>query len=173
MKYYLISTDYNNPFPEIINWYKKIDPRQINVKNFGKISQWTLLEMNADKETVFPDILSDPYFLLSAAAMDLVRDYEPDIKATGVRLCNYENLLNKEYYLPLLPVVCCLSEKSDFIHKDMDIRKGVIIQEKTKDRSLFRLGGIEADRVAVRMDLLEILLRREAYGLQLEELEVI
>lgn len=173
MKYFLIETDYHNPFPEIINWYKRIPPRQLKAENFNQIEDFTLLDIKADEHTVFPDILTNPYFLLSADAREIVNSYEPAMQMKGVRLYQSQNGINQEYYLPLLPVLSCLSEDSEFLHKSIDVKRAVIWEDKTNGRTLFQIGGIEKRRVVIRMDLLESLLRREAFGFFLKEVEVI
>lgn len=173
MKHFIIEAESRNPLPEIINWYKKINPRHINDQDFYHIKKWTLLDIKISKETIFPDILSDPYFLLSADATKVVESYEPDMQMIQVRLFSQKDQVNLPYYLPILPVIDCLSEQSEFIHGDVDIKKGILMESKTEGRTLFQLAGIDTQRVVIRLDLLESLLRREAVSIRAQELDVI
>ena len=77
------------------------------------------------------------------------------------------------YFLPILPIINCLSNQSEFIHEDIDISRGVIIERETTGRGIFQLAGIETQRVVIRLDLLESILRREPISIRVQEIEVV
>lgn len=173
MKYYMIEAESKNPLPEIKNWYNRINPKHINKRDAHKIKEGIFLEVSVNKDTIYPGVMSYPYFLLSADAAKVASAYDPDLWLIGIRLFSRENRINKPYFLPILPVIDCLSVQSEFTRMNIDIKKGVIIETKTEGRALFQLGRIEKRRVIIRLDLLESLLRREALSIRAEELEVI
>lgn len=145
----------------------------INERDAYKIREGTLLEVKVNKDTIYPDVMTDPYFLLSADAAKVVSAYEPDMTMISLQLFSRENRISKHYYLPLLPLIDCLSVHSEFTTYRFDIKRAVINEAKTAGRALFRLGGIEKRRVVIRLDLLESLLRRDALSIRVAELEVI
>ena len=173
MQHFLIEAETRNPLPEIINWYDKIKPQYINEMNAHKIKEWTLLDVNMSQNTIFPDILSNPFFLLSKDIARLVNKYEPGIKMIGVNIFSRKYRIFLPYFLPILPVINCLSIQSEFINGDIDIRRGVIIEKETTNRALFQLAGIKKQRVIIRLDLLESILRRVPVSIRVQEIEVV
>lgn len=173
MQHFLIEAETEDPLPAIINWYDQIKPQYINEMNADKIKEWVLLEVDMNQDTIFPDILCDPYFLLSKDAAKLVHQYEPGIRMIGVNLFSGKYRIFLPYYLPILPVINCLSSKSEFINEDIDISRGIIIEKETAGRALFQIAGIETQRVVIRLDLLESILRREPLSIRIHEIEVV
>ncbi len=173
MQHFLVEAEIRNPLPEIINWYDKINPGYIDEMNAHKIKEWTLLEVNMNQDTIFPDILCDPFFLVSKDIAKIVNKYEPGIKMIGVNIFSEKYRIFLPYFLPILPVINCLSVQSEFVNEDIDISRGVIIEKETFGRSLFQLAGIEAQRIVIRLDLLESILRREPVSIRLQEIEVV
>ena len=173
MKYFIIEAENSNPLPEIINWYNKINPKYINEESVSKIEEWKSLEVKVGNESVLPDVFSIPFFLLSMDASHIVRLYEPYIHMIGVRLISTPDRINIPYYMPILPAVECLSERSELTRGGLDIIRAVVEESRIGKRKLFQLGGISKRRVIIRLDLLESLLRRKAVSLKIEEVEVI
>ena len=173
MQYFLIEAETQDPLPEIINWYGKINPQYINEKDADKIKNWELLNVKVCQDTVFPDVLSDPFFMLSKNAAEIVSHYEPGISMIGIQLFSRKNRILLPYFLPILPMVNCLSSQSEFVNEDIDISKGVLVEKAISSQALFQLAGIDTQRVVIRLDLLESLLRREALSIRIQELEVV
>lgn len=173
MQHFLIEAETKDHLPEIINWYDKIKPQYVNEMSAHMLEEWVLLDVNMNQDTIFPDILSDPYFLMSKDAAEVVRQYEPGINMIGVNLFSRTYRIFLPYFLPILPIINCLSIKSEFINEDIDLSRGVIIESKTSERALFQLAGIETQRVVIRLDLLESILRRGAVAIHIQEIETV
>ncbi|MCI8774163.1 MAG: hypothetical protein HFI50_09590 [Lachnospiraceae bacterium] len=173
MQHFLIEVETKDPLPEIINWYDKIKPQYVNEMNAHKIKEWLLLDVNMNQDTIFPDIFCDPFFLLSKDIAKLVNKYEPGIRMVGVNIFSKKYRIFLPYFLPILPIINCLSNQSEFIHEDIDISRGVIIERETTGRGIFQLAGIETQRVVIRLDLLESILRREPISIRVQEIEVV
>lgn len=91
----------------------------------------------------------------------------------GIQLFSRKNRILLPYFLPILPMVNCLSSQSEFVNEDIDISKGVLVEKAISSQALFQLAGIDTQRVVIRLDLLESLLRREALSIRIQELEVV
>ena len=98
MQYFLIEAETQDPLPEIINWYGKINPQYINEKDADKIKNWELLNVKVCQDTVFPDVLSDPFFMLSKNAAEIVSHYEPGIRMIGIQLFSRKNRILLPYF---------------------------------------------------------------------------
>ena len=73
MKYYLIrESDQIKNTPHIINWMKKIDKRNITWGRYNKIPRVTTLYVEDNNFTVFPDVLSRPFFLITDKLHDIL-----------------------------------------------------------------------------------------------------
>lgn len=173
MQHFLIETETNDPIPEVINWYDKIKPQYVNENNAHKIKEWMLLDVNMNQDTIFPDILCDPFFLISKDIAKLLGQYEPGIKMIGVNIFSREYRVFLPYFLPILPVINCLAAQSEFVNEDIDISRGIIIEKATYGRAIFQLAGIETQRIVIRLDLLESILRREPLSIRIQEIEVV
>ena len=63
MKYFLVKTDPQfDTAPEIIDWFKRIDRRNIRLGKSYEIENRQLFFIKGNPQTVFPDVLSFPFF---------------------------------------------------------------------------------------------------------------
>lgn len=65
MKYYLLDTDQKNRIPYNINKNHAIDTRYLTKENIDKIPMWNVVEMTFPNEGFFPDLLCNPWILMS------------------------------------------------------------------------------------------------------------
>ena len=174
MKYFLISTEMNNnPMPNITNWYKQINPRDIAPERAGNIPQWTLLDVNNGAEAIFSDVLSMPGYLVSSMIYTVLNLYNPDIQYRKMALFDKKVPQALEvYYLPILPVCNCLLPESELSRDKSKVIRGVIDLAKTRRRPVINLGGVTNTHIAFRLDVVESILRRGAKGIKLAELAI-
>lgn len=169
MKYFLLSKD--KAFitaPDILNWYE--DLKLIDEKNLYKMEKRKILKIKGEKRRVWTDVISVPNFFVSKKIKEIIEKYDNKIKFKQVILLDSENETKEVYYLPLLEFIDCLSDKSNI--KMNRIEKGVLEKEKIKDKIIFRIGDVKNRYVVIRLDLAESILRRNARGISLEEIEV-
>jgi len=173
MKYFLISTERtNNPIPNIIDWHKQIEYRDITSERAGNIPEWTMLAIDNEIDIVFTDILSKPGFLVSPMVHDTMRLYDPYVQCKRVVLKDRLTHAEEQYFLPIFPVCDCLLPESKLNMDRSNIIHGVIDQEKVKRHPFFKVGGVSNTHIAFRLDVVESILRRGAKGIKLSELEL-
>ena len=173
MKYFLIRTEMtNNPLPQITDWFKQIDPRDITPERAGNIPQRLQLNVNNGAEAVFSDILSMPGYLVSSTVYTVMKLYEPYMQSRQIMLCDRLAQKIELYHLPILPVCDCLLPESELSRDKSKVINGVIDLEKTQRRPFLKLGGVTNTHIAFRLDVVESILRRGAKGIKLTELEI-
>jgi len=173
MKYFLLSTEMtNNPLPQITNWFDQIDPRNVTPERAGSIPQRTQLRVNNGAEAVFSDILSMPGYLVSPKVHAVMKLYDPYVKYRQMILFDKQAKMAKLYLLPILPVCNCLLPESELSRDKSKIIHGIVDLEKTQHRPFLKVGGVTNTHIAFRLDVVESILRREAKGLKLIELEL-
>jgi len=158
--------------PDIINWYDKLDVRQIKRGESYKLPRRMILEIQKNENTVFTDVVSKPFLLYSDKVKEAVDIYETKIPYKQIVLLDGKSLLTALYYLPILETVDCLSDKSELNRDGSVIRRAVLDKAKLPNRSIFKLGGVKSTYMVVRLDLAESILRRGVRGIRLKETEI-
>lgn len=173
MKYFLVRMDPQfDTAPEIIDWFKRIDRRDIRHGESYKIENRQLFFIKGRPQTTFPDILSFPYFMVTEIIRNVIRMYEPHTIFKEIVLLDQENSDTCTYYIPVLEYVDCLSIYSKLTKDRSTILEGVLNKGKVSDCSIFYLEGVGNLYTVVRMDLVESILRRGAKGLELNEVKL-
>lgn len=173
MKYFLLDTDpaYMDSL-DIINWYGKIDVRNIRYDKAHLLPSRMLLYMRGYERTVFTDIVSKPFFLVSEMVKDVIRMYQPETIFKEIILLDAEHEKSQRYFLPIFRELKCLSEKSTLNLDRSVIKRAILSKRKLEDRSVFRIGDVKGTYIAARLDFVESILKREAAGVRLTPLEV-
>ena len=155
MKYFLLHTDPQyTTAPDLLDWRDKIDPRYIRKGRSYRLPQRELLLIRENPDTVFTDVLSFPFFLVTQLGKDVICLYEPKTIFKELVLLDRANQAAEVYHLPILDAVDCLAEKLG-------------------KQALFFLDGLKNTYVAARLDLVESLLKRGARGIGLTPLEIV
>lgn len=173
MKYFLLDTDpaYMDSL-DIINWYGKIDVRNIRYDKAHLLPSRQLLYMRGYEKAVFTDIVSKPFFLVSEMVKDVIRMYQPETIFKEIILLDAENEKTQRYFLPIFRELNCLSEKSTLNSERSVIRKAILSKRKLKDWPVFRIGDVNSAYITARLDFVESILKRKAAGVRLTPLEV-
>ena len=170
MKYFLLKTDPQfDTVPEIVDWFRKIDRRDIRMGQSYKIESRQLFFIKGNPQTVFPDILSFPFFMVTEKLRDVIRMYEPRTIFKEIVLLDQQYPKTCTYHLPILEYVDCLAPASRLTRDRSTILEAVIDPEKTGDRSIFYVASVGNLYTAARLDIVESFLRRGAKGLGLRE----
>ncbi|SFR67920.1 hypothetical protein [Anaeromicropila populeti] len=175
MKYFLIeqNKDFSHT-PQILDWFGKIDVDKLNVETAEEIPFRTVLNVKADPNLFYPDILTFPFFMCSKKVFEVVKLFEPNLEYKEIIFQDHQKNSDVDfYYLPILHKVDCLDSRSQFNLNKSEVIKPVIQETNIINRSVFLLDGIKKRTVVMRLDLVEALLRREITGLGIEEIEVI
>lgn len=174
MKYFLLHTDPQyTTAPDLLDWRDKIDPRYIRKGRSYRLPQRELLLIRENPDTVFTDVLSFPFFLVTQLGKDMICLYEPKTIFKEMVLLDRANQAAEVYHLPILDAVDCLSDQSEWNADRSVLRRGVLRAEKLGKQALFFLDGSKNTYVAARLDLVESLLKRGARGIGLTPLEIV
>lgn len=173
MKYFLLQT---NPIyltsPNIINWYGKIETKNINMQNAYLLPKRELLFIQESANTIFTDIISKPFFLVSELIKEVILLYQTGTIWKEIILLDGKYEISKKYYLPIFKDVICLSEKSILNLDKSVIKKAVVKKEDLPEEAIFKVGGLKNTYIIARLDFVESILRRKAIGVGLVEVIV-
>ena len=174
MKYFLLKTDPQyDTYPQIIDWYKKIDHRNICIGRSHVIDHRQLFFIQENINTIFPDILSIPFFMVTDLPKDVIKMYEPKTVFKEIVLLDSKNAKTCTYHLPILPHIDCLCPSSELTIDRSTILSPVIDTRKVGDQSIFYLSGVKNLYTVARLDIIESFLRRGLKGIGLSEMKVI
>lgn len=168
MKYFHIRTNpHFSTAPEIIDWFKQIDRRKIRLGRSFEIENRQLFFIKENPNTVFVDILSFPFFMVTEVLKDTILMYEPRTIFKEIVLLDQKYARARTYYLPILEYIDCLCESSKLTKDRSTILEAVINLDKVNDHSIFYLEGVGNLYTIARLDIVESFLRRGAIGIDL------
>lgn len=171
MKYFLLKTDPRfEPAPEVIDWFRRVDRRDIRLGRSYKIEDRQLFFIKAHPDTVFPDVLSFPFFMVTERLRDVIQMYEPRTIFKEIVLLDQAHANMGVYYLPVLEYVDCLAPASRLTRDRSTVLEAVMDGDTAGDRSIFYLGGVGNLYTVARLDIVESFLRRAAAGIGLTEI---
>lgn len=149
MKYYQITVHdkYTAPTPK--GWFGIIDPKTIERKGIFGLQKRILLHVDKHMQMVFTDVVTSPYFMVSALVRDVIKMYAPDTFFARIIFFDKENRRSKAYYIPDIPIA----------------------EEGVKGKVMMKMWSKDTGKqlVVMRMDLVESILRRGAVGIGLKE----
>ena len=157
---------------QIVNWYKELDIRDLHEGGYDKIPRRTLLRIQPNEKTVFLDVISSPFFLMTEKIMKCTALYEPNLLFKEMILLDQKNGKTQTYFHPMLRELDCLTENCIFNLDHSELKEIELEEEKTEDKAIFRLSEVKKSCVIVRLDLLESMLRRGAIGFSIREVKV-
>lgn len=152
MKYYVLEQQMGNHIPNIINWYDKLDVRKINKKHHNELPSIIMLDIKRVSDTIFPDMIFYPIFLVSKEVMEVIKMYDDMIIYHSVVLNDVKETGGSIYFLPILEEILDASE----------LKKNSIILGYKVDQN--------KRNIVIRGDLLESILFRETIGISLHRM---
>ena len=172
MRYFFIEEDKNYVNRvRVRNWTKKIPSEILYHKSYLKIPKRIVLEIEPNQKTDFVDVIMVPFIMVSEKIKKVMDVFEPNMQYREIVLLDKTYEKAEVYYLPVLKEIDCLGKDTVFNLDHSMIKKPVLNKSKIEDQSIFRLIEGPASSCVVRMDLLECILRREAYGFTISEPE--
>ena len=154
MRYFILR---QNPFLgqkiQLNGWQEKINTKWICFQDFYKTPRRCVLTASFGENTPFPDIVINPFLLLSKLIMDVVKLYGEPVYRRDIIIINEQEQQSKQYYLTMLEMV----------------GQGRILWE---ERNLFCMEIKNKKEIVASQDFAESILRRGAVGIDLEEVEI-
>lgn len=173
MRYFLMKKDERyTDVPQFRDWFQQIDVRDITPLRSHKLAYRTLLQIVPYEHNTYPDILFSPALLFSQKMRDIVALYEKRITYKQIVLLDSENMVTELYFMPILSIVDCLTEESEYNLDHSVVTKAVLDQAKIPGKSLFWLDNVKSKHTIIRLDLAESILRRQVEGLVLIDVEL-
>lgn len=145
-RYLTLTSQKGNPTPQVVNWYGKLDVRNVNRKDYKKIPAPLMLEMKTGVDAVYPDIMTSPVLMVSEEAMEVILLYDQQMPFFFLALFDTEKEESVSYYCPVLA-------------EDADGGK----------EALYRIKRREGYEIRICEELAESLLERGAVGMELGE----
>lgn len=173
MDYFLLKQDerYTNT-PRIIDLFKKIDTRNINLLKAHNIEDIIVFNVTADDNCEFLDVLDSQVFLISDDMKKIIEKYDRDILFKRLPLIDKKNSRQKNYSLPIFNEIEALSDKSEFNLNKTVVKKIILDKEKIQGKKIFKIKESSKPLIVIRLDVAESLLRRNFKGIKLERLQV-
>lgn len=173
MRYYWIKEDKNyTPAPQIKNWFGAFDIRKLKPGYYKEIPKRMLFYIERNPNTIFTDILVFPFFLVSEKIKDCLQLFEPNLEFKEFILLDRSNRKAQEYFLPQLSELSCLTKNSQFNLDHSKLNYIELNPEEIKEKAIFTLAEVKSRYVIARLDVIESMLRRNAKGLCIEEVDV-
>ncbi|MBU3179541.1 hypothetical protein KPL47_25110 [Clostridium estertheticum] len=173
MDYFLLKQDerYTNTL-RLIDVFKKINMKNLNLLNAHKIEDMIIFNVNADDNCEFLDVLDSQLFLISDELKKIIEKYDRDILFISLPLIDGLHDRQENYFLPIFEEIEALSDKTE-LGLDKRIIKNIILsKKKIKGKKIFRIKESTKPLIVVRLDVAESLLRRSFKGIKLERLQV-
>jgi hypothetical protein len=168
MRYFALSPDVGiSDMPHPADFHDKLDVRNLTRGKAGALPSRTLVRIAPNANTVFPEVLCSPVFLVTEEVKDVIKSYDEYIEYKQIMYMDTVNELAQLYHMPVLDFVDCLSERHGGKTVKTTIRKAPI-----RDKSIFRAPGAAGPLTIIRMDLAESLLARDFNGFRLSEITI-
>ena len=169
MKLFHLKANRDMPQPHMLNWFEKIDSRDVTLERHHSIPRITPVDIELNPESIFPDIISSPRFMVANEFAKILRTYEPSLIFKFIVLFDKQNRRSQMYAMPILKEISCLSERSELNLNKSEIKHAVVEREKVEDRALFSIADVKNQYIVAELHLIESLLRRRMAGLSLQE----
>lgn len=169
MKYFELTADkeITNPI-RIQKLQGSVYKKGISAEEFAGIPTLAVGYFENLPDAELYDILPEPAFLISDRLKRLISLYEPDMEFRAIQLFarEQEDHTAPLYWFPYFTPVDCLSSRTEK-YPDGMIKRLVLDQKKSWNRSIFRVDGILEQRIIVAFPLAESMLRRRMTGVSL------
>jgi len=148
------------------NTYVEILPEE-----YGQVHDITVLFMLGNKDSIYPDVIETPVFLVSEALKCLMEPYDTTVTYRRVVLNQTKESRQENYWVLMPEKRDCLHEDSAWYPNGWD--KTIILdRQKTGARRIFRAEGMQTPKVIVHMDVSESIMRRDFCGISFRPVEM-
>lgn len=170
MKYFILEPD--KEFcdgPLIENWKETFSPSLVCKEHFYRVPERNIISISTTKDTIFPAIFISPYFLMSEMVKSVIDMYGDEIMTKDVVMVDSARGKIERYFLIVLPEVSGEMET-------LERRRSAVIRGNSgiplKYRNIFIMKLKEHKKIVINLDFAESILRRNAQGISLEEIEL-
>lgn len=171
MKYFDLALDSGiyKTAPRLVNWYGVQDVRLIKWETYHKLQNRQIYNIEPSQETVFTDIVSIPFLLVSQMVKDTIKMYGDRVVFKETILVDSKNQREQVYYLPIMEENPDIGMADITGDKKRDYKD---IPQWVNERNIFWIRQRGEQHTIISLDLAESLLRRNAVGLALKEVRL-
>lgn len=147
-----------------------LDRRLICKEEFYQIPKRQIVSMTTNEETLFSDLISQPFLMISEMIMSVIQMYGDIVLKRDIVFVDSKSEVIKRYFIVLFEKVKCnnIETKTDRGRIIYIIRQG----QPLKERNIFEVEIDKKREIIINLDLAESILRRDAFGIDLEAVEV-
>lgn len=145
---------------------------EFDPEEFDQIQEISVLFTLGDGDSIYPDVVDTPVFMVSDAMKKLLAPYDPNVIYRRVMLNQRGEGIQKKYWLLLSDKLDCLDESAEQYANGWD-KRIVLDRKRIGQRRIFKVSGIHTPRVFVNLEVSESILRREFEGIVLRPVEVV
>jgi hypothetical protein len=154
------------------NYYKS----NLSKKDFEKIPNMMVAYFSDKEDLEFPDIINRPTMLISNDLKKLFKLYDEEIEFKGVQLYS-DNLMEEKnitacLYWTFMPAECECFHKDSEKYPTGTIKRLILDKEKLIHKDIIKIEGLLENKIIVSLPVAESILRRNMYGIGLEEIEI-
>ena len=143
MKYFIVEVSEQFIAPVPIGWYGLIDKKTLSRKSPYQMAKHLLFSVESNMQMIFTDVLTSPCFMVSETIRNVVRKYDT--------------------------VPYTLGEDNDKCGKPYF----GVDKKSIEEKAVVEITDGHNSHVIMRMDLVESILRRQAVGIGLREIQII
>ena len=127
------------------------------------IQDISVLFMEGNKDSIYPDVIETPVFLVSDRLKRLLESYDPAVFYRRVALNQVKEKKQRMYWLLLTEKTECLDERSEYI---------ILERGAVGERRIFKVKGLMTPKILVHVDVAESIMRRDFDGILFRPVEV-
>jgi hypothetical protein len=174
LKYFIVRQDAQmNDIVQAVNGQDGVDATHIRQEKAHLIRRRTLLMCKSSQNLIFPDLLTTPFLMFSARLRQVASIYQKDIPYKEIVLLEQEHAITSLYFLPILPIVDCVTNPYHTYEGMRADRKPVLDYSKCKNLSVFKFEDLRMMYTVMSLELLESILIRKCIGLTFEQIQMI
>lgn len=171
MEYFIMEEDSRIMNRVVLQKFPKNNHFEYDTSQAERFRMHTGLYTIDNDKTVFPDIISNPIYMVSKTVKEVLTLYDERAVYKTVSLMNTFRRTSVEYAVMLVDRIECLHESAEF-YPDNSIKRLVLDKDKVCGHALFRIAGIGPDYPVVSLDVAESLIRRKCVGIKFTKIEV-
>lgn len=157
--------------PKLKNWYGKFDVRNIKLETYHKLPKRELFLIEESENTEFTDVVLFPFLLVSKKFREVIKMYRATCFFREIILLDQRSGKSELYFLPVL------QESSSIQIVKKKFENGISVPDTTKvqgeeiliNKHLFWIRDSFKRHTILSLDLVESLLRRDAFGIGIQE----
>lgn len=145
----------------------------MNEADFERLPEYLVSYFKNSKDTEIPEIITQPTLMVSADIKKLLLLYDDSIPFKGVQVFsdNLEERFAKSYWTFLPKTVDCLHEDCQMLPNG-EFQTLILDKTKIPAQDIFKVGNITSNLIILSLPVAESILRRNWFGVALEEVEM-